>query len=378
MTIERLECFALVYSFSPARGPSIAYGNSHAYAVVKLTDSDGVVGWGETYLLPGITGIIEAVAPILIGRDAGDALDLKQAIWKAAEHPYASSAISIAIDDLRARQRNLPIYALYGGARRARVRAYAAIEGYVEGVGPEQTWPTETEQLAASGYTAIKMRIGRYPLERERPLYEQIRRDLPAGVDLMADGNGGYTLRRAIETARVLGDLGFLWFEEPMHQWDGYVGYEMLNRSTEIALAGGEITMGRNAARDFVDNAKADIFQPEPVICGGISETLFYADLARLNAMTCVPHTSGGAIGIAAALQVIAALPDPTRLPLHDLPMLETGSDPNPWRTDMFTTPLRQTAGWVDVPTGPGLGYEVDEAFVRRRASEVRVVMAPA
>ncbi len=58
--------------------------------------------------------------------------------------------------------------------------------------------------------------------------------------------------------------------------------------------------------------------------------------------------------------------------------MLEVGSDPNPWRTDLFTTPIRQKNGWVDVPTAPGLGFEVDEAFVRRRASEVRVVMAPA
>jgi D-galactarolactone cycloisomerase len=284
--------------------------------------------------------------------------------------------VSIALDDLRARQLNVPIYALYGGARRERVRAYAAIEGYIEGTGPEQTWPTEIEQLVASGYTAIKMRIGRYPLQRERPLYEQIRRDLPATVDLMADGNGGYTLRRAIETSRVLRDLGFLWFEEPMHQWDGYVGYELLNRATDIALAGGEITMSRNAARDFVDNRKADIYQPEPVICGGVNEALFIAGLARLNAMLCVPHTSGGAIGIAAALQVIAAMPDPTRLPLHDLPMLETGSDPNPWRTDLLSTPLRQKNGWVDVPIGPGLGFDVDEAFVRRRASEVRVVMS--
>jgi D-galactarolactone cycloisomerase len=143
----------------------------------------------------------------------------------------------------------------------------------------------------------------------------------------------------------------------------------------DIALAGGEITMSRNAARDFVDNHKADIFQPEPVICGGISEALFIGGMARLNAMSTVPHTSGGAIGIASSLQVIAALPDPTRLPLHDVPFLEVGSDPNPWRTEMFATPLRHRDGWVDVPTGPGLGFEVDEAFVRRRASEVRVVM---
>ena len=71
-----------------------------------------------------------------------------------------------------------------------------------------------------------------------------------------------------------------------MHQWDGYVGYDTLNASMDIALAGGEITMSRNAAREFIDNQKADIFQPEPVICGGISEALFYAGLARLNAMS--------------------------------------------------------------------------------------------
>ncbi|MEO6207732.1 MAG: enolase C-terminal domain-like protein, partial [Candidatus Limnocylindrales bacterium] len=284
MTIERLEVFTVVFKFSPARGPSIAYGDTHAYAIVKLTDSDGVAGWGETYLLPGLAGVIEDVAPVLMGRKASDAIELKAAFAKGAEHPYAASAVSIAIDDLRARQAGVPIYTLYGGARRERVRAYAAIEGYIEGVGPEKTWPTETAALAESGYTAIKMRIGRYPLAQERPLYEQVRRELPASVDLMADGNGGYTLRRAIETGRVLEDLGFLWFEEPMHQWDGYVGYDLLNRSMSIALAGGEITMSRNAARDFVDNQKADIFQPEPVICGGISETLFYAGLARLNA----------------------------------------------------------------------------------------------
>jgi len=375
--IERLEVFSLVYRFSPPRGPSIAYGDSHAYAVVKLTNSDGVVGWGETYLLPGVPAIIEEVGAGLICKEASQALELKAAFAKGSEHPYASSAVSIAIDDLRARERNIPIYDLYGGATRDKVRAYAAIEGYIEGTGPEQTWPTETDQLAASGYTAIKMRIGRYPLERERPLYEQVRKALPATVDLCADGNGGYTLRRAIETGKVLRDLGFLWFEEPMHQWDGYVGYDLLNASMDVALAGGEITMSRNAARDFVDNRKADIYQPEPVICGGINEALWIAKLARINGMSWMPHTSGGAIGIAAALQCIAAAPDPTRLPLHDVPMLETGSDPNPWRTDLFHTSLRHKNGWVDVPTGPGLGFEVDEAFVRRRASEVRVVMAP-
>ncbi len=295
MTIERLECFSVTYRFSPPRGPSIAYGDEHSYALIKLTDSDGVSGWGETYLVPGVPSIVETVAPLLIGRQASDALELKIDVARTAQHAYANSAISIAIDDLRARQLGVPIYDLYGGARRTSVRAYAAIEGYIEGVDPAESWPSEVDALAAKGYTAIKMRIGRYPLSKERPLYEQVRRDLPTSVDLCADGNGGYTLRQAIETGRVLDDLGFLWFEEPLHQWDGYVDYETLNASMPIALAGGEITMSRNQARSLIDRSAVDIFQPEPVICGGISETLFYAQLARLNAIGCFPHTSGGA-----------------------------------------------------------------------------------
>ena len=123
MTIERLEVFSLVYQFSPPRGPSIAYGDTHAYAVVKITNSDGVSGWGETYLLPGVSAIIEEVGSGLIGKDAAQALELKAAFAKGSEHPYASSAVSIAIDDLRARERNIPIYDLYGGRTRDRVRA---------------------------------------------------------------------------------------------------------------------------------------------------------------------------------------------------------------------------------------------------------------
>ena len=111
------------------------------------------------------------------------------------------------------------------------------------------------------------------------------------------------------------------------------------------------------------------------VICGGIGEARFYADLARLHAVGCVPHTSGGAIGIAAALQLHALLPDPTRLSTTDPPLLEVGFGPNPLRTDVLADGWSVGPdGWVDIPDGPGLGVTVDEAFVRSSAVEHRVV----
>jgi len=376
MTIERVEVFALEHTFLPRRGVSIALWNDRSYILVKLTDTDGVVGWGETYLGAGTVATAEAVGAGLIGRSASDALALKSEANGAAQDAYVWSAFSIAIDDLRARQAGIPVHELYGGARRSRIRAYAASGGYVEGEDPAVTWPREMAQVLEAGFTAWKLRIGRFPLAHEGPIYRRLRAELPPEVDLMADGNGGYTFRQAIATGNVLGELGFLWWEEPLRQWDGYVGYERLAAALDIALAGGEITMSRGAARDLIDRAGVDIIQPDPVICGGISETLFIADLARLNAITCAPHTSGSAIGIAAAIQVIAALPDPTRLPLHDVPILEYGVDPNPWRTDLLAEPLQFRNGWVDIPTGPGLGVQVNEAHVRRVASDIRVVTA--
>jgi D-galactarolactone cycloisomerase len=252
------------------------------------------------------------------------------------------------------------------------------MSGYIEGRDPAETWPVETEALADEGFTAIKLRIGRYPLRHEGPLYEDVRRRLPATVDLMADGNAGFTFREAVLTGRALDDLGFLWFEEPLNQWDGYLGYERLAAEMDIALAGGEVTMSRGAAVSLIERGGVDIYQPEPVICGGVGEAIFIAELARLNGISAAPHTSGGAIGIAAAIQAIAVLRDPTRLPLHGLPLLEVGTDRSPWRLEVFGAPIPMRDGWVDVPSGPGLGFDVDEAFVRRRASDVRVVMAHA
>lgn len=113
------------------------------------------------------------------------------------------------------------------------------------------------------------------------------------------------------------------------------------------------------------------IVQPEPVICGGIGEVLFIAGLAALDGVPCVPHTSNGGIGIAAAMSAVACLPAPTLSPIEPLPLLEIGLDENPWRTDLVALPGPGPDGMVTLPGGPGLGVEVDEAFLRRRAERV-------
>jgi len=374
--IRQVETFLVSHALNPRTGPSIALSSAHAYVLVRITDAEGRAGWGETYAVPGIVAIVEAVAPSLIGRSAQALRALARDVRWSAEHPYAESAVIIALEDLRARQLGISVAASFGGPQRSRVRAYAASGGYIEGKDPADTWPAEVERIRRAGFTAMKFRVGRYPVAHEARLLEQVRDSVPDDFHLMADGNAGYTFPRAIEMGKVLERLGFVWFEEPVHQREGYAGYPRLAAALDIALAGGEIMQSRSEAIALLGSGGVDIVQPEPVICGGVTETLWIADLAAVHSIAAMPHTSNNAIGIAAGLQVLACLPDPNRSPASDLLYLEYGVDDNPHRTGLLATPLRLSDGWVAVPDGPGLGVEIDEAYLRHHAVETRTIDA--
>jgi D-galactarolactone cycloisomerase len=367
--IERVEVFVIRHRLDPRTGPSIAYSSEHAYGLVKLTDRDGRAGWGESYLVPGLPDMLREAGAALVGRPATALRELVRDLRWSLEHPYAVSALVIALEDLRARQLGVSVAETYGGATRTRVRAYAASGGYVEGLDPADTWPEEAARVRERGFTALKLRVGRDPIAHEAPLVERLRAELPPSFALMADGNAAYTFAGAVEMGRVLERLGFVWFEEPLRQRDTYAGYERLAAVLDIALAGGEVLANRGAAVEFLGRAAVDIVQPEPVICGGIGETLWIADLADLHAIAAMPHTSNSAIGIAAALQVLAVQPNPTRSPSSPDPFLEYGVDDNPHRTGLLATPLEFEDGWVTIPTGPGLGVDIDEDYVRRHAA---------
>jgi D-galactarolactone cycloisomerase len=375
MTIERVEVSTVHFQVEPLRFVSIAAIPVHDFVYCKLVDSDGVAGWGETYLIPGIAGIIADVArEVLIGRDPQDARALWRDVWLAAEHTWAASAISVAVDDLRARQLGIPAHQLYGGAVRDRVRAYGASTGYIEGRDPEDSWPEEVDHHAAAGFTATKFRIGRYPIPHEAPILERIVADHPT-MTFMADGNAAYDISESIRIGHILDRLGFRWLEEPTPQRGGYAAYERIAAALDIALAGGEITQGRHAALETIQRGCFDIIQPEPVIVGGIGEAVWVGEMARLHGLGCVPHTSGSILGIAAALHALATIPDASTSPATVTPFLEVGTDPNPWRERLVIgDPLALEDGFVRIPTGPGLGVEIDEEFLRAQAVTHQVI----
>lgn len=365
--VERADVFVLSAPIEPPAGVSIALATAHEYVLVRLTDSAGCVGWGETYLLPGVEKVMADLATLIVGERATSTRRHRAVLARTRSSRYAQSALLIALDDLRARQLGVPLHVLYGGPTRTSVQAYAASQGYVQGVELEETWESESRQALDAGFTAIKLRTGRFAVEREALALAAVRDLVGQHTQLMVDGNGGYTAGQALRMGDVLRELGARWFEEPLPQ-DGYRGYAQLRSRLSVPLAGGEILETLDAAVAVVDAHAVDIVQPDVVICGGVESALEVAAAARSRGIAVVPHTSGGAIGIAATVHLLAALDDESRSPASEPLLLELGRGTNPWRTEVFEAPLEAVGGSVAVPDGPGLGWAVDGRSVADRA----------
>jgi D-galactarolactone cycloisomerase len=373
-TVRCVDIFEIEHAVSVPAGPSGVTYDRRSAVLVRLEDGAGRTGWGETYRRPGVFAILDELAGCLLGREPGQYLRLTDDLAARSPDRLAVSAIAIALDDLRARQLGVPVADLYGGRRRDRVRAYASSGGYRDDMAPERSWPAELESALADGYRAAKFRVGRHAPAREVPILERLRSAAGPDIDLMADANGAYAVPTALRVGRALEDLRFRWFEEPLTRRSGglvYPGYEQL-ADLDIAIAAAEGLDTRSAFESFLTRGAADIIQPDVAICGGIREALFVAELAALRGRLCVPHAWGGAVLLAATLQVLAVLDEPAEIAGADSPLLEVDRFENPLRTELWGGEIRPADGVLEIPDGPGLGIVVDDDFVRRSACMTR------
>jgi len=369
-TIETCDVYLCVAPVSEPRGPSSGWYDTRESVLVRLRDRDGLAGWGEAALRPGVPAAMRELGELLQGQDPQRYEALLDQLTRTTADQWAVSALAIALDDLRARELGTSIASLYGGRRRDSVPAYAASAGYHATREIEELWPAEVSDAVAAGFGAVKFRIGKHAPDRELAVIAGIRSEAGPGLQMMADGNGAYSVAQSVRVAAGLADLGFTWLEEPINRFRGsqrYPGYGDLTRAAGIAIAAGE---GLERRTDFARllAAGVDILQPDVAICGGIGEASFVAGLAALHGRACVPHCWGGAVMMAATLQVLAVIPEATEVDGSYGGQIEWDTFENPMRTELLTTPLTVTAGRVTIPAGPGLGIDVDEDAVRRLA----------
>jgi D-galactarolactone cycloisomerase len=362
-----VEVLTLQHAVALPAGPAGVTYRHRECLVVRVEDGDGVVGWGETYVAPGLAAVARELGTTLIGHDPSLARSALDALFETGSDSMAISAWAIALDDLRGRQLGLPISQLYGGARRTSVQAYASSGGYRDDLGPEESWFSDVRSAVGDGFLACKVRIGRFHPRRELPILEQLREETDDSIDLMVDANGAYSLPVAREVGRKLAELNFRWFEEPLirgRSGMNYPGYERLS-GLEIPIAAAEGLHNRSAFHHVLNRGGIDIIQPDVAICGGIGEATFIAEMAALNGTPCVPHAWGGAILLAATLQLISLIPEPSEVVGPSSPLLEFDRFENRMRTEVSRTPIAVVDGFVAIPDAPGLGIEIDEAALR-------------
>lgn len=371
LTITKVETFAVEHKLPKAIGPSVALSDIRAALLVRISTDSGLTGWGETADVGGTHGIIEEhLSRVLLGKNPLEHRKLWEALWGANfGDGRAVAGCDMALHDLRGKALGLSVADLYGGRMRDRVMGYAAAMNYTEGVEPEDQHPAEAAALKQRGFRAMKIRTGRYGHRRDLAVIEKIRAAVGPDIRLLTDANGAMTLPQAVKFGRELERLDFYCFEEPLPQAPNYAGYDELTDSLDIAVAGGEVLDSRATAREHILRRSFDIIQADASLCGGIAEVLFISEMARQFGIRSLPHCWAGALAIAATLQLNSLLPP--HFPGFsggDEPMMEFDVYENPFRDEIVDWKFELKDGYFDVPSGPGLGIEVNEDAVRHYA----------
>lgn len=372
MRIAELHAHVLEAPLSQPFGWSFDSTATRGGCIVEIVTDDGLVGWGECYGPARMNAaVLAGFRRHLIGADpmAGEAL------WQTLYNRFrdygqkglavsALSGVDIALWDLRGKALGVPVHRLMGGPLRSRVQAYATGTYRLEQGDPLDYVVAEVKGYVEEGFEAVKLKIG-IDLEEDIALIRAVRHAIGPDRQLMLDANHGFDALEAIALGRRVADQDIAWFEEPVVPED-LESYREVKAGQPIPVAGGECSHTRWGFLDIFRSRAMDIVQPDTAAAGGLSECKKIADMAAAFGIRYVPHVWGTGIGLAAALQLLAVLPHspPRHRPRE--PLLEFDRSEHPFRQAVLTQPIEHVRGWVEVPTGPGLGIEVDRAALRR------------
>ena len=329
--------------------------------VVEIVTDDGIVGFGEglVRLCPESYALMvtKLLRPALIGRNPFHV----ESLWKElmgrfyskVGHmvPEAVAAIDIALWDIMGRATGQPIHHLLGSMGRERVAAYASSISW----GADEIALDQTREAVRMGFPMLKLKLGA-PVSRALGWAARIRAEVGDAVQLCADANGAYDLDDAIAMARGLHALGFYWLEEPIDPND-FAGYVKLSAASPLRITAGESELLAVRARELLATRAIGVFQPDCTRSSGITETRKMITMAHGFNIPYAPHLgAGGAIAAAANLQLAAAAPN--------FLTFECMIFPSPLRDELATTrpadPHTVRDGTIPIPTGPGLGIEIN------------------
>jgi L-rhamnonate dehydratase len=356
---------------------SAADGTQDDLIIVVETD-EGIKGYGEVDTAPLVgKAIVEAwmshgtcygLREIVIGADPFDYEQIWNDMWAKTYYYgrfgpviHVMSGIDMALWDIMGKSSGKPVHKLLGGSYASKVRPYASA------LMPDTIDDVKrmTEKYVSLGYPAIKFGWGPlgYDVKFDYKLVEAVRKTAGDGIDIMIDIGKRYRLKQAVYMARALEQLDIYWLEEPLPAED-YEGYRRLTESTSLFIATGEEESGRLAYARLMKESHVDVIQPDISRCGGLTEAKKIAVMAADNNIMLVPHAFKTGILVAASIHFIATLQ-------HN-PYLEFSVTESSIRKELLLNPFVLKNGFVEVPSAPGLGIELNPEVVRKYGAEIR------
>ncbi len=275
---------------------------------------------------------------------------------------HVISGIDIALWDLFGKVCQQPVSRLLGGCYRTQIKPYGSI------LFDEPARLRDTLSATVSrGFRAIK--LGWRPFGRVNSQYDELlvrtaRDTVGADVELMVDAGGSeqfwpHGFKWALRTAEMLADYDIVWFEEPLAP-DNLDGYVRLRNAAPLPIAGGEVLTRRQAFQPWLEQGAVDIIQPDATKCGGLSEARRIAWMAADHGIQFVSHGWNTGVGLAADLQLAAALPTARYVEYLT---------PAPYIEDILEEPfVLDAGGMLNIPTRPGLGVTLNREALRRFA----------
>lgn len=369
--IARIDTFPVGHELPPGQRYGSARGrvSARVATLVRLETVDGTIGWGEAFGPPAaVTALVAEVAEAAEGQPVSRVVPLVRRLLLAGYHRghgglhvCAISGVEIAMWDAWGHQVGVSVAELLGGRARETVDAYASTGYVTDRQDNDDAYTRMLDDAVAEGFTAAKVKLG-LGRDRDRRRAEIARERLGNGA-LMVDFNGNYTADIARNVLDALGDLDLHWVEEPVPP-DDLAGMARI-RQAGVPVAAGEATYTRFGFRSLIAEQLLDVAQPDLIKCGGLAEARTIADLAHTWNLRVSPHVWGGAVGQAASLQLLAAIPDSPHTETAGAPLwLELDRAPNHLRDRLLTEPIVAKAGQVTIPSGPGLGVEVSQDAV--------------
>lgn len=344
--------------------PLVGGGFKNAYttktvqksAIVRLVDSDGFVGLGNIDPSPGYSaetieqslGVLKNVlAPIVKGIDPFNIHELLVKMNIAQDHYYdAKAAIEMACTDLICRRLNIPVYTYLGGeqVRELRFNAWIGI------LTPDEA-ANEAKKWFDKGFRSAKVKVGG-GIVADRDRIAAIREAVGPSMSLRADANAGYSVDDGIALAKLLEPLNMQLLEQPVAAED-LVGMAKVRQSTNIPIMADESIIDFESLIAVIKHDAADIVKLKVMKQGGFLNTRRMLETATAAGMKVViGHGFGLGINTAAEMMLAST----------SLNVLEGLECVGPLKTsdDIVTKKFDLSHGFISLPSGPGLGVELD------------------